>query len=239
MRISPDDSEMGPDVVCKMNEQQIGIQITRFTISGAKVTKRVAQQNSIKILKNIFPRIKPSERTIVSFNSIFDRSNEIVKLKKKKLNKLCDFIVKEVSKHKNIYKGRKELEYFLYPFTIEVPDFLKPEITSILIQYPPADQEIYVPGRGNIYINFNFDTRSVSDLTIQEVSELIYKKKNNGKSEILLIWGDTTELFNQDEKIISSLKGVFKETSFMNVFYISLRNMDDGYSKNFNFTVIK
>jgi len=238
--LSDDDSNKGSDTKCIWNGKEKGIQVTRFAISNSRSTAIVAQKLSIKILKNIYPRLNPKYRTIISFDSIFDDSNEIVKLKKKKLEKLCNFIVEKVSNHKHIHAGKKGWMYSMFPYPIEVPEFLKPEVTSILIQHPPDNHFfIYLPGKDKIWINWNFDRRTIDENIVETESKSIFEKKNEGKSEILLIWCNGDEVFFRINEIRTQLEFEFQRTTFEYVFLIVFPDRDGFQSHGFELHTIK
>lgn len=239
IKLSEDDSNKGSDTKCIWDGEEKGIQVTRFAISNSRSTSIVAQKVSIKILENIYERLNLKYRVVVSFDSIFDDSNDIVKLKKKKLEKLCDYIVEKASSHNPEHLGKKGLKYWMFPYAIEVPEFLKPDITRIIIQYPPDDHVMHVPGRDKIWINWNFNKRTIDENIIATESESIFKKKNEGKSEILLIWCDLDEVFNRIEEILNELKSKFQKTTFEYVFLVALHDREDKRQNGFKLYLIK
>jgi hypothetical protein len=84
-------------------------------------------------------------------------------------------------------------------------------------------------GRDNIFIDLDFDNVIFSEEDIENECINIYNKKNEGKSNVLLIWADTFEILQEPKYIIEKLKLKFESSSFNEVFFLNFYNRLDFY----------
>lgn len=80
-------------------------------------------------------------------------------------------------------------------------------------------------GDNNVYIDYEFDDIKISKEDIYNSTSKVFEDKNEGNSDILLIWGDQNQLMNTEHLIIKNLQDKFKSTRFKSVYLLLFHNI--------------
>ncbi len=223
VEVCEDDSNKGPDAVIKiLNSKSQSIQITRFTITEYLKRRKISEQKVGKLVDRILKLI-----AIESPVNVIIHSHKPFKIpinSQKIEATLSNFIAKSILDNKATLLSSKE--YIYCPVTDERLLSFTP---MVCLQSVPKDCHSNFFGRGNIFIDFDFDNVHFSNSDIEKECLDIYIKKNGGKASILLIWADTFEILYDPKNIIEKLKAQFDHSSFEKVFFLNFYNRLDLY----------
>ena len=225
VEVCEDDSHKKADTIVKLeNGKTIKVQVTRFTLTEYLNRRKVAENKVEKIIKEVNKIKKVDIPVNVTFHTLkqknhFPNSTKIDRA-------LAKLIVETIT------LKRKELE--------EPGVFIREEIMDNKInQYCPIITLQRIPegnfsnfyGRDNLFIDMDFDNITFTQKDIDKESQNIFNKKNNGESDVLLIWADSFELLYDIEPFGESLEKQFKETSFEEVYFLKFHNRLDFTGK--------
>jgi hypothetical protein len=111
------------------------------------------------------------------------------------------------------------------PIWIEVDHpKLSPHFKNIVLNPVPTDGFPRFYGNKNVFVNYDFDDVSFSEQDMEAEIKDIYKKKNGGSAEYLLIWADNFEMATQKNKIAETIYKQFFDSSFDEVFLMAFEN---------------
>ena len=84
-----------------------------------------------------------------------------------------------------------------------------------------------------------FDYVVIFEEDINDSAQKVYDDKNNGNSEILVIWGDENQFLNTTTHIINALEEKFIKTSFESVYYLGFHNLKEIKERHIIYKKIK
>lgn len=235
-----DDSNKKADILGRINNRDIGIQLTELKIEHRPHSAMKSIKLTNSLIELILKSLTPSFPIFVNICSTMDYQNKILKLNKKEINLLAETILKGIKEEKfsppidEIFKNKgAKLNY------LDILEGLKKNISSIEINKINSNQEIYSQGKNNLHINFNFDSTISSDEIIFNLVEKIYEKKEGGDSEILLVWCSDMDFWFREEEIIRFLKEKFKKSGFESIYFFQFIDAEGLFEANKKAFVIK
>ncbi|WP_439185792.1 hypothetical protein [Carboxylicivirga taeanensis] len=218
---NPDDDHKNPDIFVHLDGKQRTVQITQFVISDYLSKVNQARQTCEKLSDLISKIYKPPIKVNIQICTPWS-SDEIPQGRKNVYKKLAKVIAKSISE--NIEKLTAKNEYL--NFHLDKTDFSS--IAENYNLYPvPENYHSNFYGSNNIYIDYGFDNINIFEEDIATEVNRIFNKKNDGKSEILVIWGDANHFMNTESIIIEYLQKKFKSSSFKYVYFLTFHNVLD------------
>ena len=82
-------------------------------------------------------------------------------------------------------------------------------------------------GENNVYIDYEFDDIKISEEDIINAVNKVYTDKNNGHSQILIIWGDQNQFMGTESKIYNQIQKKFINSSFESIYFLFFYNTLD------------
>lgn len=218
VEVCNDDSNKKADSIVKFeNGKTIKIQVTRFTLTEYLNRRKIAENKVEKIIKEINKIEKIDIPVNVTFHAL-GQKNQLPN--STKINReIAKLIVETISLKRN------ELETPGKFINEEIKnEKLKKYCSVITLQRIPQEHYSNFYGRDNVFIDMDFDNISFTQKDIDEESENIFNKKNNGESQVLLIWADTFEILYDIKPFCESLEKQFMESSFEEVYFLKFYN---------------
>lgn len=213
------DDHKNPDLFMHIDGKVYGVQITQFVLreylSRFNQAKRICEKLS-KFISDIY---KPPIKVNIQICTPWD-SDEAPKSSMKKYKILSKEIAKKI--HENIDKLSSKSEYL--NFNLSNTD-LKDIAESYNLYPVPDTHKSNFFGDNNIFVDYGFDNILIFEEDVKETVNKVYDDKNNGNSEILIVWGDERQFMNTEEKIISRLKAKFENTTFQLVYFLTFKNL--------------
>ncbi len=222
VRLNQDDSDKGADLILFQDGREVPIQVTRLTFNNFSERKAIVKSKSLKFAEQIHQKVQPPFRVLIRImpNEIYKAPLSSLKkrgrenLEQKLLDNINDFLIKSIPQlqaNPEIYtqhwfNGSELSKYF----------------SSIDIQQIPAGFYAHVPGFENIFIDYYAYNSGYNESDIKQTLNKIYDAKNNGRSEILIIWANDYELFER-QKIADGLVERFADSSFKEVYFMTFR----------------
>lgn len=228
------DADKGADAIIRLaNGLDITAQVTRFTLTDFLKRKSIAQNRSERIIDAVLTKVTPPVKTNVHLTTI---NNTVAPPNNQQLEKA---IIKAIAEA--IEQSREKLSVTDRNFiNIAVTDeILTPYFLLITLQSIPEGHHSNFFGKYPLYLDMQFDNVTFSDAEIEEECTNIYRKKNGGQSQILLIWADTFEVLYNPSKIRPVLMKHFANTSFQQVFFFSFWNRLDMFREEIYASQIK
>lgn len=235
IEVNEDDSNGKPDIKMIISGKEKGVQLTKFSLNEPlrriNTAERIIDEliDLILQIKKIPKLINISIYPPKTENNFLPSGN--LKIKKK----LAKFIADSIEKNTDKIYGNKSETVFL---KIDQQELLK-IVSNITLNPIPKNHKSLFRGKENIFINYEFDTHQFDEEDLQNEIKRIIKTKERGKSEILLIWGERFELLYQDEKIVPKLIEKFKNSSFENIFFLTLFDRQDIFLNSWKIYKIK
>lgn len=215
------DGHKNPDLYVSTEGKNIGVQVTQFVIrdylSRLNQAKNICEKLSDFISDIYKPPIKINIQICTPWNS-----DEIPKGREKLYKRLSKEISRSIEKNIGQLTSKNE---FLN-FDLSRTDFKDIAESYNLLPVPNNHLSNYF-GDNNIYIDYGFDYVVIFEEDIKETTQKIYNDKNNGNSEILVIWGDENQFLNTTAHIIKALEEKFMKTSFESVYYLGFHNLKE------------
>lgn len=213
------DDHKNPDLFVHLDGKLVGVQVTQFVLreylSRFNQAKRICEKISNFISGNYNPPIKINVQISTPWES-----DDVPKAPIKKYKKLSRIIANSILE--NIESLTSQNNYL--NFDLSKTDFKDIAEGYNLYPIPNNNQSNYF-GDNNIYIDYGFDHINIFEEDIEQAAQKIFDDKNNGKSEILLIWGDEQQFMNTEITIIKFLKDRFVNISFDLVYFITFSNL--------------
>jgi hypothetical protein len=212
------DSHKNPDLFVYIDGKVFGAQVTQFVLREYLIrfnqAKRICEKLSGFISDNYTPQIKINIQICTPWHS-----DNVPKAPIKKYKKLSKVIADTILE--NIDRLTSESKYL--NFNLNNTDFK--DIADGFNLYPiPNSHKSNFFGKNNIYIDYGFDNILIFEEDIKETTDKVYNDKNNGNSEILIIWGDERQFMNTEKNIIKALKEKFENTTFDLVYFMTFAN---------------
>ncbi|MCD8440980.1 hypothetical protein [Tenacibaculum finnmarkense] len=218
--LNKNDDHKNPDLLINLDNKVYGVQVTQFVLreylSRFNQAKRICEKLS-GFISDIY---KPPIKINIQISTPWE-SDEVPRPKSptKKYKKLAKEIATKISENIEILNSKNEY----LNFHLNKPEFK--EVADDFSLYPvPKGNKSNFFGDNNIYIDYGFDDILIFEEDIKETVDKIYNNKNNGNSEILIIWGDERQFMNTEKHIIKALTYRFENTTFESVYFISFVN---------------
>lgn len=220
IELCEDDSNKKSDIVIKENDEIKSIQITRLTFTKYEERKAIAKKRSLAFAEAITKDLQIDFKLNVNIFSKSKKDQIPLKDLKNKRNKiekrLIEFIVKSINNHKN------KLSVENKPIPIQIQDSTLSKYYSFLNLNPiPKESYSRFHGLNNVFINYDFDDVSFDKEDVEKSINELYNKKNEGSSDILLIWANVFELVSLKEYIADQLRNKFMNSTFKEVFLMT------------------
>jgi len=239
---SEDDSHGRSDVRAKLNGVDIGLQLTELKIEHRPRSADIARKITVKLIDCVLKDIKPPSPILVDIQSPKDYENVSLKLRNREIQMLAGIII-EGFQHNEF--SPSVVEYFdhkmkgLKPKYLEIPDSMQGMISKVEIQRIPEGYKTTYPGKNNVHINFHFDQVVTSDIMIQELIGNIYRRKELGSAEILLVWCCDEYFWVQEEVIKQIFQREFARSSFKYIYLFFFMDAEGPFQVNKKIYVIK
>ncbi len=219
--LNPKDDHKNPDLFVHLDGKIFGVQVTQFVLreylSRFNQAKRICEKLSQFISDIYTPPIKVNVQICTPWDS-----DEVPKAPIKKYRKLASEIADKISA--NIGELTSKNEYLNFNLNNTNTD-LK-DIAESYNLYPiPNGRKSNFFGNNNIYIDYGFDNVLIFKEDIEETADKVYNDKNDGNSEILIIWGDERQFMDTEKHIIKALHERFQNTTFESVYFMSFVNL--------------
>lgn len=209
------DDHKNPDLLIHLDNKVHGIQVTQFVLRDYLSRFNQAKRICEKLSGFITDIYKPPIKINIQIGTPWD-SDEVPKAPIKKYKKLAKVIAEKISE--NIGKLTTKNEYL--NFYLNKTEFK--DIAEGYNLYPiPERNKSNFFGDNNIYIDYGFDNVLIFKEDVQETADKIYNDKNDGNSEILIIWGDERQFMKTEKHIIKASTERFKETTFESVYFMT------------------
>ena len=88
----------------------------------------------------------------------------------------------------------------------------------------PKDAFSRFYGYNNIFVNYDINDVAFDPSDVDRAIDDLYRKKNGGKAEILLIWANVFEFATHTMGIVESIRKKFAETTFKEVFLMTFED---------------
>jgi len=233
-----DDSHKKADVYFKENGGKKGMQITQLLFTQHEARRIAADNKNKEFVHAILKLIRPKRPVIINIMPQAAKSQiplfDVKRGKSKIEAEIIDFIAESIKVHQATFDTENN------PIWIPVEgERLNKHIRTIVLNPVPPGCFPRFYGRDNIYVNYDFDDVSFNDNDIDNAVSDIFIKKNNGKSEILLIWSDDHELAAQKRKVVEKLYLKFYSSSFKEVYFMTFYNHIEMFIKSLELWPIK
>ncbi|HTE33036.1 MAG TPA: hypothetical protein VK666_21785 [Chryseolinea sp.] len=217
--LNDNDANGQPDVWLLRDGRKQGIQITRLTFTEFERRRAHHRKIVTDFAAVIHANTQLDFRLVVQ---IFPREKHRVPLSglsKGRRTTIETTLMKFVSSAINLHKDT--LRKAVMNVTIDsLGPVLSPHFHAIDFVAVPDEHFASVPGVGNIFVNYKFYDSAYDDSDVQKEVAKIYRAKNNGSAEVLIVWANEHELLDTN-KIVKSLRNAFTETSFHEVYFIA------------------
>ncbi|MEP7376832.1 MAG: hypothetical protein ABI675_25765 [Chitinophagaceae bacterium] len=234
-----DDSDKKADITFCENSLSKGLQITQLQFTRHEERKaharRIAEQLVNDILKLIVPRFPIIVNVFPKDNKSEIPLSQIKNGKSKILSELADHIA---------FALRENQDKF---FTSSSPiwlDVTNPKLSQhygriVLNRVPPNCFPRFY-GRKNVFINYDIDDVAFEEADADDAVHQILRKKNNGSSNMLLIWSDEFEIGAFDKKkVADKIHNSFISSTFEEVFFMTFTNNPPMFVKSLQLWILK
>jgi len=217
------DSNKKADILMNENGVDKGVQITRLQFTRYEERKNISFRMNgylaekisglvpvgFPIVVNIFPT---SEKGTIPLRNI-SRGKQKIYLT------LCTYVAKK------IIANLSELSRQKRPIWITIDDPKLAAYFKFIVLNPiPKGSFSRFPGNGNICVNYDQDDVAFNSEDIDGSIDELYRKKNSGHSEILLIWAEDFDLATQKKEVAERIWLKFRHTTFSEVFFMTFEN---------------
>lgn len=223
--VCEDDSNKKPDSLVKLeNGKIIEVQVTRFTLTDYLNRRKISENKVEKIIKEINKLEKIKFPVNITFHT--HKDTNLLPNSQKIYRAVAKTIIDTISK-KTV--ELKEPSKFINE-TVKDKKLIK-YIPVITLQRLPAGSYSNFFGRDNVFIDLDFDNVLFTKSDIEKECLKIYNRKNNGQSNVLLIWADTFEVLYDAKPIGQTLENQFEKSSFDEVYFFKFFNRLDIFLK--------
>jgi hypothetical protein len=222
VKLNNDDSNKKGDVIITHDGKDVSMQITRLSFTDFETRKSVAKKKSIEFAKLISDRVRVDRQVVIN---IFPKNKHKIPLQKlgsraKVLErKLIDLIVL------SIQVNESKLKEDITHISIGIKDgALKDFFYSIDLCPVPEGMFANVHGYQNIFINYNFYGATYDKIDVDKAIDELFKKKDQGVADMLLIWANSFEMHYDLEGIVEKLRIKFATSSFGNIQFMAFHD---------------
>lgn len=239
---NPDDSEGKADVIARLNDVEVGIQLTELKIAHRPQSSDRARKIVDNLLELILAQIRPLYPVFVDIHSSSDYLNASIRLIGKKTVDLAEIIAEAIANEQfspSIYEYFEKPRSGLRSNPLDIPPQLKSIISYIEISRIPEGHTTMCQGRDNVHINFNFDIVVTSVETYENLVRAIYQKKRNAKASILLVWSCDRDFWGEEGRIGQIFREQLGNSPFDYVYLFFFMNAEGLFEANRKVIVVK
>lgn len=236
-KVCSDDSHKNPDILMREDSIWRGVQITQLLFTRYEERKDISARMNQSLADAIAMAITLPFPLIVNIQPTAQKGEipmEDVRKKGRLQSELVDFIINMLKKNQAILETSKTPLYF----NVDKPK-LAPHFRHIALNPIPKHATSRFPSNGNISVNYDQDDVAFNDNDIAAAIDEVFDKKNNGNSEILLIWADNFGLNFHERKIVEGLYSKFSNSSFEEVYFMTFENYKSRITETLNLWPIK
>lgn len=234
IELNDNDENRGSDINSRIDGKDIGIQLTRLVPDDYMTRKKVAFDKSLFVASEISQRLKPDFPVNIN---IYPQYIDQVGIPSKNLKSNIALIEEIAENLKNDLSKLKSESETIFK---SVNNNKAQEIAKSYTFNPiPKDQYSAFPGKDNVFVNFEFDLIHITDIELSAQIDKIYKNKNNGSSQILIIWADQHEILEQIKEVAQMINKKFQDSSFQEVFFMTFLDRIDLFRDTLKIIKVK
>ncbi len=175
-RHNNNDDKKNPDVLFEEDGITKGIQITQLQFTNHVARKALADKKSQEIADSLARIIHIQHPVIINIFPSTKKDIILLSIIKKGREKIEKALINFIA---NILKGNSSvLSGEFQPIHVEVENkILSPNYKFIALNYVPKNGFPRFNGKGNIYINYDFDDAAYEENDIVSAIDAIYVKK--------------------------------------------------------------
>ncbi|MFN0215831.1 MAG: hypothetical protein ACKVT2_16350 [Saprospiraceae bacterium] len=232
--INENDADKGADTIIRIDGVDKGIQITKLILNDLLKRKDVGLKRSYKISELITENFDIDFKLNIFIYPPNHNKNVIPKNRAKLDSELASMIRNSIQENIGALKHSTDAIF------ISVEKETIKEIASTISLNPiPNGHYPIFPGQKNVYVNYEIDNNFFTHEEVVTAVNTIFDRKNNGKSEFLLIWADRSEILSQDEQIFELIESKFSNCSFEEVFFLTFYDRADLFRKTIRIKNVK
>jgi len=224
--INENDADKGADTIIRIDGVDKGVQITKLILNDLLKRKDVCLKRSYKISELITENLDIDFKLNIYIYPPNHNQNVIPKNRAKLDNELSSLIRNSIQENINALKHSTDTIFI----TVE-NETIKEIASTISLNPIPNEHYSLFPGQKNVYVNYEIDNNFFTYDEVVAAVNTIFDRKNNGRSEFLLIWADRSELLSQDDKIFELIESKFSKCSFEEVFFLTFYDRADLFRK--------
>lgn len=215
VEVCNDDSDGKADVKIKTTKEVTGVQITRFTLTNLLHRQSASKKRAFRIVNEVLKQVTVSQPINVVIHSTY--KVDPPKYKEKMDTAIANEIVKGLNANKNLEQGVPKPHMHSNQSISKIASYFT---------YERIPDEMYSNfyGQSNLYINFDFDNVGFDDSDVIREARNIFKKKERGNADLLLIWAEYSEILYKHSEVAELLKTEFKDSKFDQVIFFSFYN---------------
>lgn len=234
IELNDNDENRGSDINSRIDGKDIGIQLTRLVPDDYMTRKKVAFDKSLFVASEISQRLKPDFPLNIN---IYPQYIDQVGIPSKNLKSNIALIEEIAENLKNDLSKLKSESETIFK---SVNNNKAQEIAKSYTFNPiPKDQYSAFPGKDNVFVNFEFDLIHITDIELSAQIDKIYNNKNNGSSQILIIWADQHEILEQIKEVAQMINKKFQDSSFQEVFFMTFLDRIDLFRDTLKIIKVK
>jgi len=212
------DENKNPDIFIHIDGKIQSAQITQLVLNGYlkkfNQTRKLCEKISNLIVEIYKPPIKINVQIYPPWEA-----EEPLKTTGKVHKKAATIIANNISENIGTLMSENKFQNFDFDKNV----FGNFADSFNLLPVPNIHQSNYF-GDNNVYIDYEFDDIKISKEDIENSVNKIFIDKEDGNSDILLIWGDLNHFMDTMPLIFEKLQEKFKETSFKSVYFLCFQN---------------
>ncbi len=234
LEVNNDDSNKGSDILMAINNEEIGIQLTRFTLHNLIQRRETSRRREYELVELILKQVKIDFELNIHIipNTISKTETPINKknLKESLANEISLLI------NNNVEQLRKDKNWLTFDLQNENS---KKIAQGVALEPLKFGWHSNFHGKNNIYIDFGFDNISLELDDLQKEVDNIFERKNGGKAEILIIWVEMYEVLYKTMELKNMLIKKFRNSSFRRVVLFTYLDRKDLFYASNGFNIIK
>ena len=234
IELNEQDKNKGPDINARIDGKDIGIQLTRLVPNEYLTRKQAAYEKSFLIAKEIARTVKINFPININ---IYPQKTESIGIPSRRL-KSNKALINEIVQ--NLENDIDKIQVGSDFITKSVIDKKAQEIAkSYTFNKIPEGQYSIFPGVNNIFVNIEFNLIHITDSELIQQIDKIYENKNQGSSQVLIIWADQHEILEQVKEVAEMIRNKFIESSFREVFLMTFLDRTDLFRNSLKIMKLK
>jgi|GEM_PF-1382869 len=219
-----DDSYKKPDVIFVECGIAKGIQITELQFTRHEERKALSKRVNEQMVREISKLVVPKYPIIVNIFPVGDKASiplsEVKKGKSNIMNELAVYIATLIKDNQGKFDSDASPIWHTISHTK-----LSVYYQQVVLNRIPINCYSRFYGHNNVYVNYDIDDVSFSDNDVDDAIQNVYRRKNSGYSDILLIWSDEFELATLSKRTIAEkISHQFRSSTFAEVFFMTFVN---------------